>query len=67
MRFRSAGTAVFNATVAQSVEQRTENPRVGGSIPPCGTRIHAGCVVKVKIDSPVLNPRGAAVRDSLRF
>ena len=25
------------ATVAQSVEQRTENPRVGGSIPSRGT------------------------------
>ncbi len=25
------------AQVAQSVEQRTENPRVGGSIPPLGT------------------------------
>ena len=27
------------ASVAQSVEQRTENPRVGGSIPPRGTII----------------------------
>ena len=27
----------LNASVAQSVEQRTENPRVGGSIPPGGT------------------------------
>ena len=26
-----------NASVAQSVEQVTENPRVGGSIPPGGT------------------------------
>ena len=26
-----------NASVAQSVEQGTENPRVGGSIPPRGT------------------------------
>ena len=25
------------APIAQSVEQRTENPRVGGSIPPQGT------------------------------
>ncbi len=24
--------------IAQSVEQRTENPRVGGSIPPLATR-----------------------------
>ena len=28
---------LFSAQVAQSVEQRTENPRVGGSIPPLGT------------------------------
>jgi hypothetical protein len=28
------------AQVAQSVEQRTENPRVGGSIPPLGTIFH---------------------------
>ena len=27
-----------NASVAQSVEQGTENPRVGGSIPPGGTK-----------------------------
>ena len=30
-------TVHSNAQVAQSVEQRTENPRVGGSIPPLGT------------------------------
>ena len=29
--------ADLEAQVAQSVEQRTENPRVGGSIPPLGT------------------------------
>jgi len=29
--------SAIDAAVAQSVEQRTENPRVGGSIPPCGT------------------------------
>ena len=28
---------LFCAQVAQLVEQRTENPRVGGSIPPLGT------------------------------
>ena len=28
---------LFHASVAQSVEQGTENPRVGGSIPPGGT------------------------------
>ena len=27
------------AQVAQLVEQRTENPRVGGSIPPLGTTL----------------------------
>ena len=27
-----------NGQVAQSVEQRTENPRVGGSIPPLATK-----------------------------
>jgi hypothetical protein len=29
--------AFHGAQVAQLVEQRTENPRVGGSIPPLGT------------------------------
>ncbi|CAK1910142.1 conserved hypothetical protein [Vibrio crassostreae] len=28
------------ARIAQSVEQRIENPRVGGSIPPPGTTIY---------------------------
>jgi hypothetical protein len=28
---------IDNAQVAQLVEQRTENPRVGGSNPPLGT------------------------------
>jgi hypothetical protein len=27
------------AQIAQSVEQRIENPRVGGSIPPLGTTL----------------------------
>ena len=31
-------SAIF-AQIAQSVEQRIENPRVGGSIPPLGTII----------------------------
>ena len=30
------------ASVAQSVEQGTENPRVGGSIPPLGTIFYYG-------------------------
>ena len=32
----------FYASVAQLVEQGTENPRVGGSNPPRGTTIFAG-------------------------
>ena len=31
------GQLKSGAQVAQSVEQGTENPRVGGSIPPLGT------------------------------
>ena len=31
---------MFCAQVAQLVEQRTENPRVGGSIPPLGTTFY---------------------------
>ena len=30
-------TSSMYAQIAQSVEQRIENPRVGGSIPPLGT------------------------------
>ena len=30
-------SAIKYAQIAQSVEQGTENPRVGGSIPPLGT------------------------------
>ncbi len=33
--------ARFSASVAQSVEQRTENPRVVGSIPTRGTKLNA--------------------------
>ena len=41
-RFESdRGRHFFFAAVAQSVEQRTENPRVGGSIPSCGTIVIA--------------------------
>ena len=38
-RYRQGWQATFSiyAQVAQSVEQGTENPRVGGSIPPLGT------------------------------
>ena len=34
------GTAIFYGFIAQSVEQRTENPCVGGSIPPEATIIY---------------------------
>ena len=37
VRIRSGPPFYFCGFVAQSVEQRTENPRVGGSIPPGGT------------------------------
>ena len=33
----SYNSSSSNAQIAQSVEQRTENPCVGGSIPPLGT------------------------------
>ena len=36
---RRSGCCQFRAQVAQLVEQRTENPRVGGSNPPLGTII----------------------------
>jgi hypothetical protein len=35
-------TLVKNGQVAQLVEQRTENPCVGGSIPPLATRFNKG-------------------------
>ena len=37
LRFNTRLALFSNAQVAQSVEQRIENPRVGGSIPPLGT------------------------------
>ncbi len=50
----SAGLKIYlqlrksiNAQIAQSVEQRIENPRVGGSIPPLGTIIKV-LVFKIK-------------------
>src|SRR4051812_15516536 len=36
------------AQVAQSVEQRTENPRVGGSIPPLGTIVLRNPLILLK-------------------
>ncbi len=35
------------AEVAQSVEQRTENPRVGGSIPPLGTIFYSKILMRI--------------------
>ena len=40
IRFQSNRLAISNGQVAQLVEQRTENPRVGGSIPPLATIFH---------------------------
>ena len=37
------------AQIAQSVEQGTENPRVGGSIPPLGTTCGSGSVVEHRL------------------
>ena len=37
-------SAKTNAQIAQSVEQGTENPRVGGSIPPGGTIYSNECL-----------------------
>ena len=39
-----------NAQVAQLVEQRTENPRVGGSIPPLGTIFFNGLANTVGLE-----------------
>ena len=41
----SSGARTAKAQVAQLVEQRTENPRVGGSNPPLGT---TGYLVSIK-------------------
>ena len=41
-RFDPGRTAIYVGSVAQSVEQRTENPRVGGSIPSRATIFYAG-------------------------
>ena len=42
----------FDAQVAQSVEQGTENPRVGGSIPPLGTEFQAFSVYESPFRPP---------------
>lgn len=36
-RLKTIRKKIIYAQIAQSVEQGTENPRVGGSIPPLGT------------------------------
>ncbi len=38
-RLKTNRNTLLLAQIAQSVEQRTENPRVGGSIPPLGTTL----------------------------
>ena len=40
------GTAIYFGSIAQSVEQRTENPCVGGSIPPGATIL---CLLLAKL------------------
>ena len=44
-----AGSAI-NARVAQLVEQRIENPRVGGSNPPPGTTFLRQIIIKQRVD-----------------
>ena len=41
-------SAKTNAQIAQSVEQGTENPRVGGSIPPGGTIFSMSAVALIE-------------------
>lgn len=43
------------AQIAQSVEQRTENPCVGGSIPPLGTTFILYIFIKNNINIKVSN------------
>ena len=55
-----------HAQIAQSVEQRTENPRVTGSIPVLGTDLICGCSSMVehqpsKLDTWVRFPSPASV------
>jgi hypothetical protein len=50
------------AQVAQSVEQRTENPRVGGSIPPLGTIVFNG-LATIEQPQKLLKARQSFVSD----
>jgi hypothetical protein len=43
------------AQIAQSVEQRTENPCVGGSIPPLGTTSKMLCFTQLGFISKILH------------
>ena len=72
---RFCGGIALGAQVAQLVEQRTENPRVGGSIPPLATIIqnvysgYMGDELEASGSSPCLSkrliPRGLINRGSL--
>ncbi len=53
------------AQVAQLVEQRTENPRVGGSIPPLGTTFFIFLKVTSFTFAKISNT--AFIRKSLSF
>ena len=58
-RWRSCVRAPFGsqlyASVSQSVEQGTENPCVGGSIPPRGTTIYASAGVAQSVEQLTCN------------
>ena len=59
IRFQSNRLAISNGQVAQLVEQRTENPRVGGSIPPLATILFNDlCRIQVFLKSPCVSNAG---------
>ena len=64
MLFRSA-IICASGPVAQSVEQRTENPCVGGSIPPQATSIQSQ-LFSVGFVASGLSPRHAGIQAVLR-
>ncbi len=49
LQMQTMGMKVLHGSIAQSVEQRTENPRVGGSIPSRATSCGSGSVVEHRL------------------
>ena len=52
------------AQIAQSVEQGTENPRVGGSIPPLGTIFKDGRIAQLGEHLPYKQGVGGSIPSS---